>query len=208
MHALYFNLDLTLTRMDRDFGDIVVRTLREAGVSDDSLDAAELSDLFFSYFTRLEPDPRVRAFADYFERHGVDADPERAAARWGELELAAVEPVDERLPAVLETLGETFHVGVLTSGLTDLQHAKLEKLGVTAHLADVLVSYEVGETKESGGLFAAAESRVDAEAYAYVSTSESDIEAARTAGWTTVDREFPELADAPVETVQAAFRGR
>lgn len=200
--ALYFNLDLTLTRMTSDFDTITAETLLDAGVPKENVEPELSTWLFFNRFTSFEPNPRENAFADYFDQFDVDADPEAAAEAYWEAELDAVQPVVDDVRTPLETLGEAFVIGVLTRGVTEIQRAKLETLAVEDVFDDVLISYEVERKKVDGGLFELAEERTDADEYAYVSNSQSDIEAARDAGWQSVAVEFEDLVDDPIETVR------
>jgi len=206
MRAVYFNLDLTLTRMERPFDALVVEVLQEAGIPDPAIDATRQSNLFFDRFLDLEPDPLVGAYRAHFEELETDTDlsPEEAAQLQQQLEVDAVRPAVENLPELVDAVGEEYAVGVLTSGLPDLQRAKLETLGIADPLDDVAISYELDATKESGDLFAAAEDRLDAAAYAYVSNHDADREAAADAGWATVDADAGDLADDPVARIEDA----
>lgn len=203
--AVYFNLDLTLTRMETEFDAITVETLREAGVPEEDVEPELLTWLFFDHFSAFESEPRRKAFADYFDQYDVDADPTAAAKQYEETELATVEPVVSDIEATLDALGEAFQVGVLTRGQTSLQRAKIEKLGIEDVLDDVVISEAVERHKEDGGLFEAAEERLEADRYVYFSNSESDIEAAERAGWDTVKAEFEELGDDPVGAIHEAL---
>lgn len=206
MRAVYFNLDLTLTRMDRPFDALVVEVLQEAGIPDPAIDATHQSNLFFDRFLDLEPDPMVGAYRAHFEELDADPDltPEAAAQLQQQLEVDAVRPAAEDLPALVDAVGDAYAVGVLTSGLPELQRAKLETLGIADAVDDVAISYELDATKGSGDLFAAAEDRLDAAAYAYVSNHDSDREAAKAAGWATVDADAAALADDPVAYIDDA----
>ena len=203
--AVYFNLDLTLTRMERPFDALVVEVLQRAEVPDPEIDPTRHSNLFFDRFLDLDPEPLAGAYEAYFDEleAEVEMDPAEAARIQKQLEVDAVRPAADDLPALIEAVGEEHPVGVLTSGLTDLQRAKLEKLGVLDRLDDVAISYELDATKSSGDLFAAAEGRLgddggDSPAYVYVSNHDSDVEAAEAAGWTAVRADATDLADDPL----------
>jgi FMN phosphatase YigB (HAD superfamily) len=203
--AVYFNLDLTLTRMKRPFDALTVEVLQRAEVPDPHIDPTRHSNLFFDRFLDLEPDPFVGAYEAYFDELDaeVEMDPAEAARIRKQLEVDAVRPAVDDLPALMETVGEEHPVGVLTSGVPDLQRAKLESLGVLDAVDDVVISYELDATKASGDLFAAAEGRLggeesDAAAYVYVSNHDSDVEAAEAAGWTAVRADAADLADDPL----------
>ncbi|WP_135534060.1 HAD-IA family hydrolase [Halostella pelagica] len=207
MPAVYFNLDLTLTRMERPFDALAVEVLQHADVPDPEIDPTKHSNLFFDRFLELEDDPLVGSYAAYFDdiTTDVDVSAEEAADLQKQLEVDAVRPAVADLPGLVETVGAEHAVGVLTSGLPDLQRAKLEKLGIADSLDDVVISYERDATKASGDLFAAAEAAADAETFVYVSNHDSDLEAAEAAGWKTIPADATELADGPLERISDAL---
>lgn len=208
MTAVYFNLDLTLTEMSRSFDDVVVAVLEGVGVPPDEADSTAVSRRFFERFRDLEPRPWEGAFGAHFDEAGIDASPEAAARRLQTLEVDAVHPAVDDLPSLVRDLQTRHSVGVLTSGLVDVQRRKLAKLGLDDVLDDVAISYERNATKESGGLFRAAEAELEADEYVYVSTHESDVEAAREAGWRAVLAGPRDLEPTPVETLETLLDDR
>lgn len=84
---------------------------------------------------------------------------------------------------------------MLTRGIGRVQRAKLGKLGLTGVLDDVVVSHEVGASKADGSLFAAAESRLRAREFVYVSTHPADVDHAANAGWHAVLAEPDDLRE-------------
>jgi len=210
--AVYFNLDLTLTRMERPFDALTVEVLQRAEVPDPHIDPTRHSNLFFDRFLDLEPDPFAGAYEAYFDELDteVEMDPAEAARIRKQLEVDAVRPAIDDLPALIDAVGEKHLVGVLTSGVPDLQRAKLKKLGILDALDDVAISHELDATKASGDLFAATEGRLgdeesDAAAYVYVSNHDSDVEAAASAGWTAVQADAADLADDPLGNLRDAL---
>jgi len=207
MQAVYFNLDLTLTRMERPFDALIVEVLQNADVPDSEIDPTRQANLFFDRFLDLEEDPLVDSYRAYFEETEADVElsPEVAAELQKQLEVDAVRPAVEDLPDLIEAVGEEYAVGVLTSGLPDLQRAKLAKLGIEESLDDVVISYERDATKASGDLFAAAEEGADAQAFLYVSNHDSDIESAEAAGWNALHADPADIADDPRDRIADAL---
>jgi putative hydrolase of the HAD superfamily len=193
--------------MERPFDALTVEVLQNADVPDPEIDPTRQANLFFDRFLDLEPDPLVESYRAYFDEIEPDIEltPEEAADLQKQLEVDAVRPAVEDLPDLIETVGEEYAVGVLTSGLPDLQRAKLAKLGIEESLDDVVISYERDATKSNGDLFAAAEDGTDAETFLYVSNHDSDIEAAEAAGWKTLHADPADLTDGPLERITDAF---
>ena len=207
MHAIYFNLDLTLTEMARPFGVLTAQVLEEVGLPPEERDVSAYQEIIFEELDAGGQTPWTAAFARYFDRRGISADPGEAAERYVELELAAVQPAAPSLRSTFEALAGRCRVGVLTRGVGRVQRAKLEKLELVDLLDDIAISHELDAGKPDGSLFAAAEQRLSADAYTYVSTHESDVRHACDAGWTgrlvdSVSREEL-LAIAPDEGTEA-----
>ncbi len=193
--AVYFNLDLTLTKMSISFAEITTRVFEDIGVPPDKRDGAAYADLFFEELDAVGQTPWQRAFARYFEERGLSLDASCAAKRYVELELEAVQPAFADLVPFIRQLTQQVLVGVLTRGIGHVQRAKLDKLGLTEVLDDVVISHEVRASKADGSLFRIAEERLEAEAFVYVSTHPSDVEHAAAAGWHTMFTESQSLRD-------------
>jgi putative hydrolase of the HAD superfamily len=146
-------------------------------------EVSHYQELFFEELDSGGETPWTRAFERYFERRGLELNPDAAASRYLELELAAVRPADPSQRSTLEQLSENLPVGVLTRGVGRVQRAKIEKLQLSDVLDDIAISHELGARKSDGSLFEAARQRLSADEYVYVSTHESDVEHARQAGW-------------------------
>ncbi|MGH2534993.1 MAG: HAD family hydrolase [Thermomicrobiales bacterium] len=96
-------------------------------------------------------------FAELFGRHGIGGDHEAAiAAEWYRanrfhgLELFA--DAVETLQAVREALPGR-RLGMVTNGPTEVQRAKIELLGVEAHVDFIIISEEFGAWKPDPAIF-------------------------------------------------------
>jgi FMN phosphatase YigB (HAD superfamily) len=186
MSKIYFNLDLTLTEMDRSFDECLEDTLRELGVPEEKIEPERYSEIFFEFFEDMAPEPRKKAFREYLEEKDIEESPEEVSSIYKRKELDAVKPV-EGLSDVLEQLSDDLELGVITAGTKELQRKKLEKLGLEKLFEDVMITYEEGKSKK--------EILEDLEKRAiYISNAESDIEKARDAGirWIKSDLSKPE----------------
>lgn len=197
--AVYFNLDLTLTKMSVPFSELTTRVFEDVGVPPAKRDGAAYADLFFEELDAGGQTPWQRAFARYFEKRSLSLDASRAAKRYVELELEAVQPAFAELVSFMRDLRQQVSVGVLTRGIGHVQRAKLDKLSLSDVLDDVVISHEVGASKDDGSLFRVAESRLEAEKFVYVSTHSSDIRAAGDVGWDGVFVEHQKLQESLTE---------
>ncbi len=193
--ALYFNLDLTLTTMTVPFSEVTTQVFEEVGVPLEMQDESAFAELFFEELAGGGQTPWQRAFARYIDERHLSLDAHHAAKRYVELELEAVEPAFADIAAFVQQLAGKVSVGVLTRGIGHVQRAKLDKLGLSEILDDVVISHEVGASKADGSLFRTAEERLGAKEFVYVSTHASDIQHATDAGWQGVFAEAQELRE-------------
>ncbi len=182
MTEIYFNLDLTLTEMSKTFDQCFEEALEDLKVKKEKIDAKKYSEIFFEIFEQMEPNPRKKAFRKYFEEKNIDSEPEKASEIYKEKELEAVKPV-AGLIENLRGLSEDYNLGIVTAGTTELQKKKLEMLGITEILDEILITYEEGKSKKNilEGL---------EEGSIYFSNSESDIEKAEDAGVKSINSDF------------------
>lgn len=174
MAEIYFNLDLTLTEMNRTFDECLKQTLRELGVPEDKVEPEKYSEIFFEFFEDMEPEPRKKTFSKYFEEKNLDSSPAQASKIYREKELKAVKPI-EGLSDVLQKLSSEFELGVITAGTRKLQIEKLEKLDLNRFFDDVMITYE--EEKSKKEILEELNSKA-----VYVSNAESDVQKAKEAG--------------------------
>ena len=101
----------------------------------------------------LQPsEVRHRRFEQFVADIGVDADPHEMAeafviglGRFGELYEGARE--------VLETLAERATLAMVTNGLSEVQRARIERLGLADYFHTIVISSEVGVTKPRREIF-------------------------------------------------------
>lgn len=156
--TLLFDLDHTLFDSDTSEARAYDVTMRAAGV-------AEPSGLFETYrrinlelWSGVERgvvqpiEVRTLRFERMFAEVGIDADVEAMASLFvrslgahGELYPGAVEVLDE--------LAEHARLALVTNGLSDVQRARLERVGIADRFEVVVVSSEVGVTKPRPEIF-------------------------------------------------------
>jgi putative hydrolase of the HAD superfamily len=140
----------------------------------------------------------MRAALDHAEKHGAadaetldDADVDDMVATLRDQEFAAGTVTDAARDC-LDALAADGDVRttVVTDGVGDWQRAKLAQHDLADAVDGVVVSYDVGGHKADGDPYEAVRDRVAAEEYVMVGDSyESDVEAARAAGFVPVHYE-------------------
>ncbi len=192
---VYFNLDLTLTRMDTDFQQLVVLTLRRMDAPEDEIEPDLYQELFFERFNQLEENPRQKAFREYFAAKEIDRDPRQAAEIYCELELQATK-AQTGLQDLLRKISQSTPVGIITAGTVELQRAKIEKLGVEDVVDQALITY--GQQMSKAEILQNIGDKRQ-ESPIYISGSESDIEKASGAGWKTLQKTASQVTPSEVK---------
>lgn len=188
--AIVFDLDGTLIQYDRPYEDI----LEEAVKTVDG-DVPGWTDryhqAFFDLFEAMEPEPVRRAFARMDD--SVDAGALRDRLLAAEIEAGEVAA---GLHEDLVRLGADVELAVLTNGASAWQRAKLAAHDLPRHFDVVVTSYEAGAHKPDPVAFETVAERLEAETYAMVGDSESDM-GAGDLGWATVRYEGQGFGDLP-----------
>ncbi len=192
---VYFNLDLTLTRMDTDFQQLVVMTLRRMDAPEDEIEPDLYQELFFERFNDLQENPRGKAFREYFAAREIDRDPRQAAEIYCELELQATK-AQTGLQDLLRKISQSTPVGIITAGTIELQRAKIEKLGIGDVLEQILITY--GQQMSKAEILQNIGDK-RRESPIYISGSESDIEKASGAGWKTLQKTASQVTPSEVK---------
>ncbi len=192
---VYFNLDLTLTRMDTDFQQLVVLTLRRMDAPEDEIEPDLYQELFFERFNDLQENPRGKAFREYFAAKEIDRDPRQAAEIYCELELQATK-AQTGLQDLLRKISQSTPVGIVTAGTVELQRAKIEKLGIGDVLDQALITY--GQQMSKAEILQNIGDKRQ-ESPIYISGSESDIEKASGAGWKTLQKTASQVTPSEVK---------
>lgn len=195
--AICFDLDGTLVQYDRSFGEILTTALEhEVGTATDAMVEAYESG-FFEAFETLEGEPYHAGMRAALAEAGIDADEVDVDALVDALrdEEFAATGVSEAARDCLSELAadEATTLVVLSDGVGAWQHAKLDHHDLASYFDAVVISYDVGGHKTGGEPYDAVRERVDAGEYVMVGDSyESDVEAARGAGFVPVQYENEE----------------
>lgn len=180
MRALVFDLDGTLLHFEEGYDDVLRDAIEHAGGDPTDETLERYLEAFFEHFSRCEPNPVRRAF----EATALDVDSQILADALLEQEVEHARPPEGAL-ADLERLSETHAIGVLTNGVRSWQERKLEANGLGAVVDAFVASYEVGAHKPAVAPFEELEDRLPATAYAMIGDSDSDVDGADAAGWST-----------------------
>jgi YjjG family noncanonical pyrimidine nucleotidase len=119
-----------------------------------------------SYWHRLErkeitPETlRAGRFRDLFNELGLRYDAETFADSYLD-QLGQQAPLVAGALDLLEGLNGRFQLGIITNGLADVQHPRLERAGLKPYFATIIISQEIGVSKPSPGIFDAAFARMN-----------------------------------------------
>ncbi len=178
-HTCYVDLDGTLCTYDVPFSTIYGRALERLDVENAGFDA--FSRHFFDVFGEAS-DPYATAIA----ATDVPVDPQSFSDSLAttEIDHTVALPGAARL---LEHLGDTHQVGVLTNGRSSLQREKLHAIGLEGAVDALIVSSAVGAWKPDPRIYEIAEERLPADSYTFVSDDlERDLVPALERGWTGI----------------------
>lgn len=105
---------------------------------------------------QLSPDfVRVARFTEFIDSHNLDAQPEALAERFAR-GLMRNGSLYADAATVLERLAGSATLGLVTNGLSDIQRARIERLGLETYFDAIVVSAEVGIAKPDPAIFALA----------------------------------------------------
>jgi len=181
--AVYFDLDGTLLRYERAFGDLV-REVLPAGAPAAAVET--YTDRVLTALSEQRDTPYELAFRAACEAHDVDADPDALAADYRDREVTATH-VPDAARELLETVANRHPTGVLTNGEGRMQRRKLVAHDLDSLVDAVLVSNVEGVRKPDPAIFERARERLPADTHVYVGdTYEEDVAPARAAGFETV----------------------
>lgn len=192
--AVCFDLDGTLVQYEQGFGAILDSTFEaELDTATDAMHEA-YDEGFFAAFEACAPEPYHAGMRAALEAEGIETGDGRIdalVATLREREFAATTVTDATRDCLAELADDdATALVVCTDGLGDWQRAKLAHHDLRESFDEVVVSYDVGGHKTSGEPYEAIRERVDAEEYVMVGDSyESDVEAAREAGFVPVHYE-------------------
>ncbi|MEZ4590915.1 MAG: YjjG family noncanonical pyrimidine nucleotidase [Chloroflexota bacterium] len=114
-----------------------------------------------SYWARLErkeitPEGlRTGRFQDLFDELGMTFDAELFASSYL-AQLGQQAPLMDGVMELLGGLNGRFQLAIITNGLADVQHPRLEKSGLKPYFSPIIISQEIGVSKPNPGIFDAA----------------------------------------------------
>lgn len=118
----------------------------------------EINQSYWQRLERKEITPEViRAgrFQDLFTELGLSFDADLFADSYL-AQLGQQAPLMEGAMELLEGLNGRFQLGIITNGLADVQHPRLEKSGLKPYFSPIIISQEIGVSKPNPGIFDAA----------------------------------------------------
>jgi putative hydrolase of the HAD superfamily len=187
MRAAYFDCDGTLLTLDCSYDDLFERACDAAGAEATADAQAAYGEAFFEAFQSFDPDPYRAGMAAAIEAGDLDADPSALRDAYVDAEVEASTSADGAEAAIDAFDDPDTALGILTNGVTAVQHRKLESVGLLDRFDAFLPSYAIEAHKPDRAIFAAARDRLDADEYVYVGDSlEHDVRPAREAGFLAV----------------------
>ncbi len=188
---LLLDADNTLFDFDGAEHDAIGMVMRSAGLSDAEENRRLYSEINLSYWKKLErgeiggEELRVARFRTLVETLGSEADPEELNRRYSD----ALVPCSRLFPGareLVETLGQTAVVAIITNGIPVIQRGRMARSGI-AHLIDgFFISGELGASKPDPAYFDAVCAALGVEDRSKVlvvgDSLTSDIAGARNAG--------------------------
>jgi HAD superfamily hydrolase (TIGR01549 family) len=194
MHAVFFDLDGTLLRIERHYAAIVAETCRAHLDTDADAVLTAHDEAFLEAFLTLASEPYHAAARAAIATAGVDASPDAMVETRRELEYDAL-VLPAEMGALLDDLSG-HPLGVLTNGLPEWQRGKLAHVGLTDRFETVVTSYEAGAHKPDSRIFDLAAERLAADDYVMLGDDpEADVQGARAAGWNAIHVEGDVAAD-------------
>lgn len=162
---LLFDADGTLFDYDRAEAAALARALLEIG---SALDAGSLAAYrrinaaLWQALERGEVTPamvKVRRFEQWFEALGMTHSPEAFSARYLEC-LAECSELVADAAEVLQALQGKYRMAILTNGLQLVQTGRLARSAIRPHIAEMIISEEIGFSKPARGFFEVALARL------------------------------------------------
>lgn len=162
-------IDLDHTLLDSETSESLSfdRTLRSVGV----VDPAAHLDTFLEINARMwglveagemaAADVRLVRFTEFVEREGIDADPAELADTYAS-GLAAYGELFPGAESVLDELAAVSRLALVTNGVSDIQRARVARLGLARYFDEIVVSSEIGASKPGPAFFDAVFGRLGA----------------------------------------------
>lgn len=155
---LLFDADDTLFDYQKAEGLALARAFERAGQRFDPATLPTYRELNHALWLGVErgevtPDVvRVRRFEQFFAAIGSPLQPEPFTNIYQECLADSSELIDGA-NEVLGALARRYRCAIVTNGLSDVQHRRINKSPIKAHIEAVFVSQEVGAAKPSAAYF-------------------------------------------------------
>jgi 2-haloacid dehalogenase len=162
---LLFDADGTLFDYDRAEAAALARALLEIGSALDAGSLAAYRRINAALWQALERGEgtlamvKVRRFEQWFEALGMTHSPEAFSARYLEC-LAECSELVADAAEVLQALQGKYRMAILTNGLQLVQTGRLARSAIRPHIAEMIISEEIGFSKPARGFFEVALARL------------------------------------------------
>lgn len=165
--TLLFDLDHTLLDSDASEVAAYAHTMARVGLEDPDRHFDRYVTINREMWRAVEAgtmrpdDVRFRRFEQFSSEIGLDADPVAMAEAfvWG---LGAHGELYDDTHELLDELAGRARLAIVTNGLSEVQRARIERLGLARYFDAVVISSEVGVTKPRGEIFDLAFERLGA----------------------------------------------
>ncbi|MDH3247395.1 MAG: YjjG family noncanonical pyrimidine nucleotidase [Acidimicrobiia bacterium] len=156
--TVLFDLDHTLLDSDESEAAAFAHTMRFAGVADHEplFDAYRRINLAMwaqvEAGTLMADDVRTKRFEAFNELSGIEADP----GAMGEVFVEGLGSFGQLYPGaieMLEAVGAIAVLGLVTNGISDVQRARVARLGIERFFDAIVISSEVATSKPGGAIF-------------------------------------------------------
>lgn len=156
--TLFFDFDHTLFDSDASEAAAFAKTLRECGIDDPDTHFETYATINRALWRAVEQGRitpggvRTRRFERLALEIGLDADPVAMADIYGQA-MGANGDLYPGARRVLEELAATATLAMVTNAISEIQRARIERLGVSRFFDAIVISEEVGCSKPGASIF-------------------------------------------------------
>lgn len=156
--TVLLDLDHTLLDSDESEADAFAHTMRLAGVADHEPLLDTYRRINLAMWEQVESgtlaanDVRTKRFEEFNRLVGVDADPTLMGEAFVE-GLGASGGLYPGARDLLEAVGATAVLGMVTNGISDVQRARIARLGIERFFDAIVISSEVAASKPGAAIF-------------------------------------------------------
>lgn len=161
-----FDLDHTLFDSDTSEAAAFMQTMVAAGVAEPSRYASTYQRINLELWAAVErgeitpQDVRTRRFERLVAEEDLDADPAEMADTFV-VGLAANGDLYDGAREVIECLSQQTSLAMVTNGLSEVQRARVERIGIAQYFDTIVISAEVGVSKPGREIFDIAFAELD-----------------------------------------------